>query len=87
MYVAAAHLKQAYIPPDRLLALDPSGLDESLIADCYSRLRKLYEKLAERYAANGERDYDSLAKGPNLLKALNTELRRRFTPRKKGGQA
>lgn len=83
MYVAAAQMKHAYLPPDKLVAIDATALDESLIQNCYIRLRKLYDKLADKFAVNGEVDYDSLAKGPHLLKALNTELKRRFTPRKK----
>ena len=83
MYVAAAHMKHAYMPPDKLAALDAAQLTESLITNCYDRLWKLYLKLAIKNAVGGEPDYDSLAKGPILLKALNTELRRRFTPRKK----
>jgi hypothetical protein len=83
MYVAAACMKHAYVPPDKLLTLDITQLSDALIKDCYERLWKLYTKLAIKNAVAGEPDYDSLAKGPNLLKALNTELRRRFTPRKK----
>jgi hypothetical protein len=81
MYVAAAQMKHAYIPPDKLLILDLTKLDDTFIADCHTRLWKQYQKLAGKFATNGEYDYDSLAKGPHLLKAVQTELRRRFTPR------
>lgn len=83
MYVAAAEMKHAYIPPDKLLTLDLSKLDDTLIADCHARLWKQYQKLADKFATDGEYDYDSLAKGPHLLKAVQTELRRRFTPQTK----
>jgi hypothetical protein len=83
MYVGASATKHAYAPPNRLLAIDPAKLDNSLISDCYGRVWKQYEKLGEKLSNNGEVDYDSLAKGPNLLKAINTELKRRFTPHKK----
>ena len=83
MYVAAAATKNVYAPPDKLLTIDITKLDNGLIADCYQRIWKKYQKLAEKFASNGEKDYDSLAKGPHLLRALNTELKRRFTPRKK----
>jgi len=82
MYVATAYLKHAYLPPDKLLTLDATKLDDALVSDCYKRLWKQYQKLAEKLATNGEYDYDSLSKGPSLLKALQTELRKRFTPKK-----
>jgi len=50
---------------------------------CYQRVWKVYEHLAEKDAEDGERDYDALAKGPNLLKALRAGLKRRFNPPKK----
>lgn len=83
MYVAAAQMKHAYLPPDKLLTLDLAILDDGFIGDCQARLWKQYQKLAKKFATNGEYDYDSLAKGPHLLKAVQTELRRRFTPRKR----
>ena len=36
----------------------------------------------EKYKTDGERDYDSLAKGPHLLKSINNELKRRFAQKK-----
>jgi hypothetical protein len=83
MYFAVALTKNPYAPPDRLLSIDTAKLDNELIADCYQRIWKQYQELAKKFATNGEKDYDSLAKGPHLLRALNTELKRRFTPRKK----
>ncbi len=83
MYVAAAATKHAYAPPDKLLTIDITKLENGLIGDCYQRIWKQYQELAKKYASNGEKDYDSLAKGPHLLRTLNTELKRRFTPRKK----
>jgi hypothetical protein len=83
MYVAAAATKNAYVPPDKLLTIDITKLDNDLVADCYTRVWKQYQQLANKFASNGDIDYDSLAKGPHLLRALNTELKRRLTPRKK----
>lgn len=85
MYVAAAATKNAYVPPDKLLALDTTKLDTKLIADSYARIWKKYQALAKKFAIDGQSDYDSLAKGPHLLKALNTELKRRFNPQRKKG--
>jgi hypothetical protein len=83
LYVAAAATKNVHAPPDKLLTIDTTKLDNNLLADCYQRIWKKYQELAKKFASNGEKDYDSLAKGPHLLRAVNTELKRRFTPRKK----
>jgi hypothetical protein len=79
MYVAAAYMKHAYIPPDKLLSLDLSKLDESLIANCCERVTTIYQRQATKVAG----DYDLVAKGPHLLQAMNADLRRRFNARKK----
>jgi hypothetical protein len=81
LYVAAAATKSPYVPPDKLLSLDLNKLEDDLIADCHKRLWKKYEELARKFAVDDQDDYDSLAKGPNLLRALNTELKRRYAPR------
>lgn len=83
MYVAAAATKHAYAPPHKLLTLDENKLDETLLTDCHNRVVKQYNRLAKKLAQNGDLDYDQLAKGPNMLRALNSELKRRFTPKKK----
>lgn len=70
----------------QIVKLDLSTLTPEFMRDCYDRVDKQYKKLAEKHKANGERDYDALAKGQGqyLLKALNSELKRRFnSPKKK----
>jgi AIPR protein len=83
MYVAAAATKHAYAPPHKLLALDENKVDEALLMDCYNRVMKQYNRLARKLAQTGDLDWDQLAKGPIMLRAINTELKRRFTPKKK----
>ena len=83
MYVAAAATKHAYAPPHKLLAFDENKLDDAFLTDCYTRILKPYNRLARKFAQNGDLDWDQLAKGPNMLRAINTELKRRFTPKKK----
>jgi hypothetical protein len=78
MYATCAKVASAYAPPGQILKLDTSTLTTDFLSDCYRRVRKQYERLAEKYRVAGERDYDSLAKGPQLLKSLNAELKRRF---------
>jgi hypothetical protein len=49
------------------------------------RVRKKYENLAaSQLKKGGEKDYDKVAKGPDLLKSVARDLRARFV--KKGGK-
>lgn len=82
-YVAASETKNVYVPPDKLLNIDVTKITDGYIDGCLQRVYKQYAKLAEKFKTNGERDYDSLAKGPNLLKAVQTELKRRFSSQTK----
>jgi len=82
--VACAKTNSAYAPPGQVLGLDPQSLSQEFLKDCYERVRKQYDKLAERLSSNGrDRDYDALAKGPQLLKVLTAELQKRFNPKEK----
>ena len=81
MYVACAETKDAYVSPGKILTIDVPGITEASVKDCFDRVWKKYE-IAEVDTDADASDYDQLAKGPNLLKVLNTELRRRFTKRK-----
>jgi len=87
MYAACVLSGSAYANPGKIQAIDVSGetspLTDSFLTICYQRVWKVYEHLAEKDAEDGERDYDALAKGPNLLKALRAGLKRRFNPPKK----
>jgi len=64
------------------LKLDVQDYEQRLPASV-AKVKKVYERLAKKYAVDGEPDYDGLAKGPRLLKALLTDVRRRFNPKKK----
>jgi len=76
MYVASAMYKQVHVSADMLLQLKPEEISIDLILDCYNRVFKHYVDLThDEYP-------DSVAKGTKLLKAINTELRRRFSKRK-----
>ncbi|PYT53628.1 MAG: hypothetical protein DMG43_08480 [Acidobacteria bacterium] len=78
MYAACMKTGSAYCPPGELLKLDLSSLAPELLKDSYERVWGHYQRLADKYSVNGERDYDSLAKGPNLLKALSSDLKKRL---------
>jgi len=85
MHAACVTIKNGYATPKGVLNLDvqtySKTLPESLI-----KVRKVYERLAEKYAVDGEPEYDNIAKGPRLLKTLLTDLRRRFNPKKKAAK-
>ena len=84
MYATCAKIGNAFAPPHEILKLDVATLSTDFLTDCNTRVRKLYDKLAEKHAVNGEKDYDALAKGQGqfLLKAINSELKRRFHSKK-----
>lgn len=85
MYATCAKIGNAYAPSGEILKLDVSTLTPEFLKHCNDRVTKQYEKLAEKYKVNGERDYDALAKGQgeHLLKATVAELKRRFNAKKK----
>ncbi|PYV53394.1 MAG: hypothetical protein DMG91_17180, partial [Acidobacteria bacterium] len=77
MYVACAVAKSCHATADMILELDPAVIQDGLMTDCYERVLKHYIQLTQD-------DFpDSVAKGTKLLKVINTELKRRFSPRKK----
>jgi hypothetical protein len=78
MYVVSVHLADPNPPRHKLLQIDLSKIDDSMLANSYDRIWKLYQKLGKKLAVDEEIDYDSLAKGPHLLKAVNTQLKRRY---------
>jgi hypothetical protein len=84
MYATCAKIGSAYAPPGDILKLDISTLTTEFLQDSKDRVYKQYQKLADKLAVNGERDYDALAKGQggHLLKAITGELKRRFNPKK-----
>jgi hypothetical protein len=83
LYATCVKVGSAYAPPGDILKMDISTLSPDLLTDCLDRLRKIYEKSADKLFGTGEREYDSLAKGSHLLKAVNSELKRRFNTKKK----
>jgi hypothetical protein len=82
MYVVCSKLESPYAPPGQILKLDIASLTDEFLSDCYKRVHKRYEALAEKTSTEGEPDYDGLAKSPLVLKAVNTDLKRRFGKRK-----
>jgi len=82
MYACCEMTANGHANPGKIQQIDVSALSDEILERCYRRVSKKYEKLAERDAKNGEKDYDSVAKGPGLLRSLELELRRRFNKKK-----
>jgi len=81
MYATSTALKNGYIYTVDLLKLQVE-VYETVLPGSLPKVKKMYERLAKKYTADGEPDFDGLAKGPHLLKMLLTDLRRRFNPKK-----
>lgn len=83
MYACCAKTVSAHTSPPLILGLDPQSLSQDFLKHCYERVSTKYQKLAEKLGIDGERDYDALAKGPQLLKTLTADLKKRFSAKKK----
>src|SRR5437879_11025426 len=51
MYATCAKAGNAYAPPNEILKIDVSTFTSDFLHDCYERVHKHYERLAERYRA------------------------------------
>jgi hypothetical protein len=85
MHGANTTLQNGYTSPSELLKMDVETYKKAL-PNSFAKVQKIYDRLAKKYASNGEPDYDGLAKGPRLLKTLLTDLRRRLNPKKKAAR-
>ena len=85
MYAISVRLANPYVLlASEVIKLDVASLSDDFLSDCYKRLWKLYDRLANKQSVDGEPDYDALAKGPLLLKAINADLKKRLAPKKSG---
>ncbi len=83
MYVCCEATANAYANPSKIQQIDVTKLTDAMLDGCYDRVWSKYEKLADKFKKiDGERDYDTVAKGPHLLKALLTHLKQRFNRKK-----
>lgn len=73
-YLTCALTKQLDPTPEQVLNIDVRSIDDAVIRDCYVRVWKKYEELGKS---------DTVARGPDLLKHLRTEIRRRYSRRPK----
>ena len=82
MVAVSVKVGSAYAAPDKILKLDIASLTDEFLLECYQQVKTRYEALAAKTSEDGEPDYDALAKGPQLLKILETYLKKRFAKRK-----
>jgi hypothetical protein len=81
MYATCVQVGNAYAPTRDILKIDvPVALTVEFLSDCKDRVFKRYERQTEKHKVDGDRDFDAIAKGQGqyLLKALLSDLRRRF---------
>jgi hypothetical protein len=65
--------------PSPIETLDIALLTEQSLRKPWERVRKKYENLAaKQLKTGGEKDYDKVAKGPDLLKSVLRDLSARF---------
>jgi hypothetical protein len=83
MYVVCEITTSAYINPSHVETFDLALLTEEWLRKRWERVRKKYEHLAAKQSKKGEeKDYDKVAKGPDLLKSVQRDLRARFVKKK-----
>lgn len=83
MYATCVGTGNAYADPSKIQKLDIASMTDALLEDCFERVFKKYESLAEKHKdPDGSRNYDVLGRGPNLLAAMHSDLKRRLNPKK-----
>jgi hypothetical protein len=79
MYAVCEIAACAHINPSQIETLDVALLTAQSLRKPWERVRKKYENLAAtQLKKGGEKDYDKVAKGPDLLKSVVRDLRTRF---------
>jgi hypothetical protein len=83
-YAACEMTSSAYADPSAIEKGDLSKLTDQWLEKPWKAVRNKYEKLAtsEAKKTNGEKDYDKVAKGPDLRKLIERDLRSRFAKKK-----
>jgi AIPR protein len=84
MYAISELTANAHVNPSQVETLDIALLTDSFLKKPWERVRKKYENLAvsQLKKGSGEKDYDKVAKGPDLLKSIERDLRTRFAKKK-----
>jgi len=84
MYAVCEQTANAYVNPSQIEMLDTALLTDLWLKKPWERVRKKYETLAANQLkkGSGEKDYDKVAKGPDLLKSVVRDLRTRYAKKK-----
>ena len=80
MYASCESMENAYVDPAKIETIDMSECTDEWLKGPWEKVRKKYEALAEKQIqGDGEKDYDKVAKGPDLLVDLTSDLKSRFS--------
>ncbi len=83
MYVVCEIAACARINPSQIETFDLALLTEQWLKKSWERVRRKYENLAaKQLKKGGDKDYDKVAKGPDLLKSIERDLRARFAKKR-----
>jgi hypothetical protein len=78
MYATCEITASGYANPGKIEVINLEHMTDAVLEKCLIKVQKRYETLAEKSKVGDDKDYDSVAKGPQLLKAVLAELKRRF---------
>lgn len=78
MYAACTKAQQARVVPAELLKIDLATLTDTFLRQCTKRVRRSYDRLAEKTKSGDEYDYDVVAKGSKLIKSLASSLNKKY---------
>lgn len=84
MYAACELASCVHVNPSQIETLDLGLVTDQWLRKPWERVRKRYENLAAKRIekGDGEKDYDKVAKGPDLLKSIERDLRTRFAKKR-----
>jgi hypothetical protein len=84
MYAGCELTERARVSPSGIETTDLAVMTDQWLRKPWQQVRKRYENLASKQANKdgAEVDYDKVAKGPDLLKSIERDLRARFSKKR-----
>jgi len=82
MYAACESMENAYVIVGKVESIDVSSMTDGWLKSPWEKVREKYEALAEKQIQDGEKDYDKVAKGADLVSQLLSDLKTRFNEKK-----
>lgn len=83
-YATCEAISSSHAIPTKIETLDLSVFSSSSLQKPWEKIRKKYDSLTAKQAkaSGGEKDYDKIAKGPDLWKSIERDLKKRFANKK-----